>query len=86
MIIHGIQYKMLGIMGDRIYLQRMTPKAIRDWDDSMEDKIGRKIRFNSYMGYYIDIDSTTRISLIQLFAEWGIYQGVQMFSKGQVND
>ena len=78
MIINNIEYRVIGIMGDRVYLQRMTP--ITDKWTMWGNKIGRKIRFNAYDGHYIDLDSCHRISLSKLVEEWQLMSDVNKFN------
>lgn len=77
MVIDNIEYRVVGIMGDRVYLQRMTPITKR-WNE-WGNRISRKIKFNAYDGHYIDLDNNHRVLLTTLVNEWQLMCDVNNF-------
>ena len=72
-------HKVLGIKGDRVILQCMTPRAF----NTVRNR-SFKIKFNGDIGYYIDIPQENyrvQISIGDILKQWDIYNNIKEYNK-----
>lgn len=73
-------HKVLGIKGDRVILQSMTPRKYT----SMTRNKSFKINFDGDIGYYINIpqgSSKIKILMGDILKQWEVYNNIKEYNR-----
>ncbi len=73
-------HKVLGIKGDRVILQSMTPRKY----SGMAKNRSFKINFNGDIGYYIVIPkgtTKTKVLMSDILKQWEIYNNIKEYNR-----
>lgn len=78
-IIDNKPHKVLGIKGDRVILQCMTPRKYFNVRNR-----SFKINFDGDIGYYINIpqgNTKTKVLMSDILKQWDIYNNIKEYNK-----